>query len=173
MELSTLKNVSVSALILFFIGCEDIREPEGSDENNPLTVFMSVEYVPAIELNEYSWQTIKTISGTMSSDVFDVTHTRIEWQSDMFWLVYDTSGYFKVDCRTCETGTWYGTDGSTAPMMYDFHTMSPVTNQVSLVNSVGVFGNVLAPVSAMEGDEMWLWWSISSTILDSMLIVLE
>jgi hypothetical protein len=173
MELNILKNLSVSALILFFIGCEDIREPEGRDENSPLTVFVSVEYVPSIELNEYSWQTIKTISGHMSSDIFDVTHTRIMWQSDMFWLVYDTTGYFKVDCRTCETGMWYGTDGSTELMTYDFHTMSPVTNQVSLVNSVGVFGNVLAPVSAMKGDAMWLWWTINNAVIDSMLIVLE
>tara|TARA_Y100000310_G_C20621240_1_gene783403 strand:- start:561 stop:1184 length:624 start_codon:yes stop_codon:yes gene_type:complete len=182
MELSTLKNLKSVRFILFLIfgffaftiiGCED-NPIAGRDENNgPLTVYVSVEYIPSINLNDHSWQTLRTLWGEMSSDDFDVTHTRVEWKSDMFWVVYDTTGYFKIDCRTCETGTWYDTDGSTENMSYDFHTMSPVTNQVSLVDDEGVFGNVIAPVRSMRGDAMWLWWSINNTVLDSMLIVLE
>ena len=91
----------------------------------------------------------------------------------MYWVVGDTSGYFKTDCRTCTSGTWYGTDGTTEYMSYDFHTMAPVTNNVSMVNTDGVFGNVLAPVSAMKGDAMWLWWNVGTAYIDSMLIVLE
>jgi hypothetical protein len=113
MELSTLKNVSVSALILFFIGCEDTRFEEGTPVDDSYgTVYVSVESVPSIELNDYSWQTLKTLYGDLASDDANIMNVRIEWESDMFWLIYDTTGYFKADCRGCSAGTWYGTDGT-------------------------------------------------------------
>jgi hypothetical protein len=90
----------------------------------------------------------------------------------MFWSINDTAGYFRSDCRGCRNGTWYGSDGSIVDMQYDFHTMAPVTNQVSLADSNGDFGNVLAPVRSMVGKSMWLWWSINGTVIDSMSIFL-
>ena len=171
MGLNILKNVSVSALILFFIGCEDNRIPER--EESYFTYTLSVEPIGSIDLNEYSWQTLRTVWGQMSSEGGGVCNVRVEWSSNMYWVVGDTSGYFKTDCRTCNSGIWYDTDGTTEYMSYDFHTMAPVTNQVSMVNDEGLFGNVLAPVSAMKGDAMWLWWNVGTAYIDSMLIVLE
>ena len=52
MGLNILKNVSVSALILFFIGCEDNRIPER--EESYFTYTLSVEPIGSIDLNEYS-----------------------------------------------------------------------------------------------------------------------
>jgi hypothetical protein len=174
MELSTLKNVSVSALILFFIGCEDTRFEEGTPVDDSYgTVYVSVESVPSIELNDYSWQTLKTLYGDLASDDANIMNVRIEWESDMFWLIYDTTGYFKADCRGCSAGTWYGTDGTIEPMSYDYHTMAPVTNFISITDENGSFGNVIAPVRAMRGDAMWLWWTVANVYADSMLIVLE
>jgi len=128
--------------------------------------------IPRIELSDYTWQTLVTMYGLLESDNINVENMRIEWQSDMFWVVDDTTGYFRLDCRTCIGGTWYDTDGTSSRMTYNFHTMAPVTNQVSLADSEGEFGNVLAPVRSMVGQSMWLWWSINDTVIDSMSIYL-
>ena len=174
MELSILKTLSVSAILLLLIGCEDTRLDEGVPADDTYgTVYVSVEDVPAIELNDHSWQTLKTMYGNLVSEDTNIEYVRIEWESDMFWLVYDTTGYFKADCRGCESGAWYGSDGSTLEMEYDFHTMAPVTNFISLTDANGSFGNVIAPVRAMKGDAMWLWWTVANVYTDSMLIVLE
>tara|TARA_B100000902_G_scaffold221141_1_gene210026 strand:+ start:3812 stop:4255 length:444 start_codon:yes stop_codon:yes gene_type:complete len=135
-----------------------------------VTVIMPL--IPRIELSDYTWQTLVTMYGLLESDNIDVENMRIEWQSDMFWVVDDTTGYFRLDCRTCIGGTWYDTDGTSSRMTYNFHTMAPVTNQVSLADSEGEFGNVLAPVRSMVGKSMWLWWSINDTVIDSMSIYL-
>ena len=58
-------------------------------------------------------------------------------------------------------------------MVYDFHSMSPVTNQISIADDLGQVGNVLAPVRSMRGDSMILWWNIGTAYLDSMEIQLQ
>ena len=168
-----LKNLSVSFLFLFTIGCEDTRmDHPGNFDDSYGTVYVSVDSIPEIVINESSWQTLKTIWGELTSDI-DVTYTRVEWDSDMFWVINDTTGYFKANCKKCTVGLWYDNDGTTQAMEYDFHTMAPVTNQVSIVNDESKFGNVLAPVKAMRGDKMWLWWSIAGVYTDSMQIELN
>jgi len=182
MEPSILKNLSARFIIFFLlgfatftiIGCEDTRlEEERQVGDSYGTVYVSVEPVPSIELNDYSWQTLKTMYGDLASDYANIANIRIEWESDMFWLVYDTTGYFKADCKGCESGTWYDSGGSTLEMEYDFHTMAPVTNFISITDENGSFGNVIAPVRSMKGDSMWLWWTVANVYSDSMLIVLE
>ena len=68
---------------------------------------------------------------------------------------------------------WYDSDGTTTSMVYDFHSMSPVTNQISIADDLGQVGNVLAPVRSMRGDSMILWWNIGTAYLDSMEIQLQ
>ena len=168
---NTLKNLVASLLFLLIVGCDST--PTGSQHyHGTANVTVVMPSIPRIELNDYSWQTLVTMYGLLESDDVDVKNMRIEWQSDMFWLVGDTTGYMRLDCRTCINGTWYGTDGTEFPMTYNFHTMSPVTNQVSLADAAGEFGNVLAPVRSMVGESMWLWWSINGTVVDSMSIFL-
>ena len=166
-----LKNLVASLLFLLIIGCES--SPTGTQNyHGTAEVSVIMPSIESIELNDYSWQTLVTMYGVLESDNIDVKNIRIEWQSDMFWIVGNTTGYFKLDCRTCVNGTWYDTDGTTIPMIYNFHTMSPVTNQVSIADASGEFGNVLAPVNIMNDDFMWLWWSINGTVVDSMSIFL-
>lgn len=170
---SILKNLVVSTLFLLIIACESPVGTGMSTHEHPtgnVTVVMPL--IPRIELSDHTWQTLVTMYGILESDNIDVENMRIEWQSDMFWVVDDTTGYFRLDCRTCISGTWYDSDGTTTPMTYNFHTMAPVTNQVSLADSEGSFGNVLAPVRSMVGRSMWLWWSINNTVVDSMSIYL-
>lgn len=173
MGLNTLKNVSASLVFVFLIGCESdaLVGPQNEDRVAHIIVTM-VNMPDMIELNDYSWQTLRTLYGNLESEDVNVEHTRIEWFSDMYWVVGDTSGYFRLDCRECIDGTWYDSDGSTLEMRYDFHSMAPVTNQVSMANSDGDFGNVIAPVRSMVGHSMWLWWSIHGTVVDSMSIFL-
>ena len=171
MGLNFLKSVSASLLLLLIsTGCED--NSVIGPQNDPIHVTVTMPLIERIELNDYSWQTLMTIYGNLSSEDTDVEFMRVEWDSDMFWSIYDTTGYFRADCRGCESGTWYDSDGSIEPMQFDFHTMAPVTNQVSLADSGGDFGNVLAPVRSMVGKSMWLWWSINGTVIDSMSIFL-
>ena len=172
MGLNILKNVSVSLLLILAIGCELPTEGKEVGDFHG-TAFVAVEYIGEIELNESTWQTLYTMGGQMWSDDYNVTHTRIEWESDMYWKVHDPNGYFKTDCRGCLSGTWYDTDGSTERLTFDEHTMAPVTNQVSLVRSDGTFNNVIAPVQSMTGKHMWLWWSTGGSVVDSMAIYLN
>ena len=171
MKFSILKNLSVSAILLLTIGCEKEQPYEPVDDLHG-TVYVTVEYVDEIVLNTNSWQTLKTIWGILESDM-DVSYVRVEWSSNMFWVIGDTTGYFKTDCRTCNTGTWYDTDGTTEYMSYDFNSMSPVTNQISIADNLGQFGNVLAPVRSMKGDVMTLWWNIGTSYIDSMEVALN
>jgi len=172
MGLNILKSVSVSLLLLITIGCESDSILGPRTQSEPIHVIVTMPLIERIELNDYSWQTLMTIYGNLSSEDTDVEFMRVEWDSDMFWSINDTAGYFRADCRGCSNGTWYSSDGSTEEMQYDFHTMAPVTNQVSLADSNGDFGNVLAPVRSMVGKSMWLWWSINGTVIDSMSIFL-
>ena len=168
MGLNTLKGVSASLLFLLVVGCEDTRV---GHEHEVANVTVVVPLIERIELDDHRWQTLVTMYGTLESDV-NVEHIRIEWQSDMFWVVGDTTGYFRLNCRTCVDGFWYDNTGVIEPMVYNFHSMSPVTNQVSLTDSEGTFGNVLAPVRSMVDRSMMLWWSIGGTVVDSMSIFL-
>lgn len=170
---NTLKNLVASIIIILLIGCESPIGPGDFEEyNNSGTVYCSVPDIPEIELDDAKWQTLKPVDGELSSEEIDVQYIRVSFQSDMFWIVGDTTGYFKSNCRGCQDGVWYDTDGTVQEMYYDFHTMAPVTNQVSLAREDGTFRNMLAPVKSMKGDAMWLWWSINGTIIDSMSISL-
>ena len=169
MEQSTLKNLSgiaLSSLLLFTIGCESPSEP--LDDNHG-TIYVTVEYISEIDLGS-NWQTLYTMWGIAESNDTDITYTRVQWESDMFWHITDNSGYFKLDCRSCEDGTWYDEDGTTSRDTFTEHVYVPVTNQVSLVGDDGEFNIVLAQVQSMSGKNMWLWWSISSTVIDSQMI---
>ena len=168
-----LKNLVVSTIFLLIIACESpVGTGMSTHEHVTGNVTVIMPSIPRIELNDYTWQTLVTVYGLLESDNIDVENMRVEWSSDMFWVVHDSAGYFKLDCRTCVNGTWYDSDGTTEPMTYNFHTMAPVTNQVSLADATGEFGNVLAPVRSMVGRSMWLWWSIIGTVVDSMSIFL-
>ena len=170
---NTLKNLVVSTLLLLVISCESpVGTGMTSHEHVTGNVTVIMPSIPRIELNDYTWQTIVTMYGLLESENISVENMRIEWQSDMFWVVDDTSGYFRLDCRTCVNGIWHDSDGTTSPMTYNFHTMAPVTNQVSITNSEGNFSNVIAPVRSMVGKSMWLWWSVNGTLVDSMSIFL-
>ena len=157
MVFNILKSVSASLILILSIGCELPTEGKEVDDFHG-TAYVAVEYIGEIELNESTWQTLYTMGGQMWSDDYDITYTRIEWESDMYWKVHDPNGYFKTDCRGC---------------LSDEHTMAPVTNQVSLVRSDGTFNNVIAPVQSMEGKHMWLWWSTGGSVIDSMAIYLN
>ena len=174
MGLNTLKSVSVSIILLITIGCEDNAILGPQHESESVRVYVDMPQIDRIELNDYSWQTLYTIDGDLESDdpTVSLEYFRVTWDSDMFWLINDTSGYFRLNCRTCTDGVWYDHDGSTLEMEYDFHSMAPVTNQVSLTNSEGNFSNVIAPVRSMVGQSMWLWWSVNGTLVDSMSIFL-
>lgn len=175
MGLNILKSVSVSIILLITIGCEDnsLLGPTYWEESTE-RVYVDMTLVDRIELNDYSWQTLYTISGDLEAEdpSVSVENFRVTWESDMFWMVNDTTGYFRLNCRTCTDGVWYDNDGSTLEMQYDFHTMAPVTNQVSMTDSDGNFSNVIAPVRSMVNRSMWLWWSVNGTLVDSMSIFL-
>ena len=99
MEHNTLKNLVVSFVILLLIGCESSTLGPGDfEQDNSGTLYVSVESVPEIQLNTNTWQTIKTITGELTSEGIDVSYVRVNWYSDMYWVVGDTTGYFKTSC---------------------------------------------------------------------------
>jgi hypothetical protein len=170
MKYNILKNINISLIILLLTGCENtVVEPVNSRYGD-ITIW--VELIESIDVNSGTWQSIESVNGIMLSSDVDVKNIRIEWSSNLFWIVGNSSGYFKLDCRTCDSGLWYDDNGSTQ-MDYNFHTMSPVTNQVSIVDENGNFKNIIAPVSSMENTTMMLWWNVGNSYIDSMEVVLN
>ena len=160
--------------ILLLLGCDNRNGPTNPRGTFLETITVEMELVNRIELSDYSWQTIRTIGGTLipENEEVSVENFRITWESDMFWLIDDTAGYFRLLCRNCRNGVWWGNDGSRDTIEYDFNIMVPVTNQVSISNAEGQFWNVLAPVRSMVDRSMTLWWSVNGTLVDSQSIFL-
>ena len=90
MGLNILKSVSVSILLLISIGCEDnaVLGPQRT-QSEPIHVIVTMPLIERIELNDYSWQTLMTIYGNLSSEDADVEFMRVEWDYDMFWSIND------------------------------------------------------------------------------------
>ena len=84
MVFNILKSVSASLILILSIGCELPTEGQQVDDLHG-TAFVAVEYIGELDLSESSWQTLYTMVGEMWSDEYDVTYTRIEWESDMYW----------------------------------------------------------------------------------------
>ena len=106
-----------------------------------------------LTLDRNKWQTLHRVSGSIVKDGYSVENFRVEWESDLYWIIGDTLGY--IVSRGLNMNLQYVNYDTT--YLTQFNGLEvPTSNQVSLSNSSGEFNNMIAPVRSMIGDTMRL-----------------
>ena len=154
-------------LTLLLFSCDPI-----SESTLPPKVTVTMLQVPRIELYDSHFITPLTIWGELQSDEVDVSNMTVTWLSDMYWNENDSSGFYRSLCRTCTNGIWYGLDGSRDTTQINLMEVRWITEMESKVNDLGRFHNTLTPIRPMVNRNMWLWWYVEGTLVDSQQIFL-
>jgi hypothetical protein len=106
-----------------------------------------------LTLNRNNWQTTHRVLGSITSNGYGVENFRVEWESNLYWVIGDTLGYiikrnFNMQGQYVAYDTTYLTQFNGLEV--------PTTNIVSLSNRNGEISNMIAPVKSMIGDTMRL-----------------
>ena len=106
-----------------------------------------------LTLDRNKWQTLHRVSGSIVKDGYGVENFRVEWESDLYWIIGDTLGY--IVSRGLNMNLQYVNYDTT--YLTQFNGLEvPTTNMVSLSNDNGELNNMIAPVKSMIGDTMRL-----------------
>ena len=148
------KTITVVLISFLLISCES---PTSSDEFADLSFDMRLSKDSNgyyhLKLDRNNWQTLHRVTGSIVQDGYGVENFRVEWESDMYWLIGDTLGY--VVSRGLNMNLQYVNYDTT--YLTQFNGLEvPTSNMVSLSNSSGEFSNMIAPVKSMIGDTMRL-----------------
>lgn len=154
-------------LILFLYSCDPI-----SESTLPPKVTVTMLRVPRIELYDYQFITPLTIWGELQSEEVNVSNMTVTWLSDMYWNENDSSGFYRLLCRTCNNGIWFDLDGTKDTIQIDLMRVKWITEVESKVDDLGRFYNTLTPIRPMVDRNMWLWWFVEGTLVDSQQIFL-
>ena len=148
----TIITLLVSCLL---ISCENFISSE--DEYGELTFDMRLlkdnNGYYHLTLDRNNWQTIHRVSGSITKAGYGVENFRVEWDSNLYWVIGDTLGYiikrnFNMEGQYVAYDTTYLTQFNGLEVS--------TTNIVSLSNSNGEINNMIAPVRSMIGDTMRL-----------------
>ena len=150
----TIITILVSCVL---ISCENFTSSESEDELSELTFDMRLlkddNGYYHLTLNRNTWQTLHRVSGSITKDGYGVENFRVEWESDLYWLIGDTLGY--IVSRGLNMNLQYVNYDTT--YLTQFNGLEvPTTNMVSLSNDNGELNNMIAPVKSMIGDTMRL-----------------
>ena len=149
--------------LLLIVGCEDwSRGPGVEEEFDEISVYLNprlpkdVNGYYHLKLDMGRWQTLHRIEGlafTADTTAY-VPNLRVEWESNLYWIIGDTLGY--VVKRGLTDDLVYVSYDTVYITQYNGFTV-PTTNQVSYSNGYGELNNMIAPVQTMVGDTMLLW----------------
>ena len=139
------------------ISCENFTSSESEDELSELTFDMRLlkddNGYYHLTLNRNTWQTLHRVSGSITKDSYGVENFRVEWESDLYWIIGDTLGY--IVSRGLNMNLQYVNYDTT--YLTQFNGLEvPTTNMVSLSNDNCELNNMIAPVKSMIGDTMRL-----------------
>ena len=139
------------------ISCENFISSESKDELAELTFDMRLlkddNGYYHLTLDRNKWQTLHRVSGSIVKDGYGVENFRVEWESDLYWIIGDTLGY--IVSRGLNMNLQYVNYDTTYLTQFNGLEVS-TSNPVSLSNSSGEFNNMIAPVRSMIGDTMRL-----------------
>ena len=147
-----IKNTLIGSFILL-IGCSN---PVSSEYEANLSFDMRLPK----DSNGYyhmtlgdNWQTLHRVSGSIRKGSFGVENFWVEWESNLYWYLGDTLGYFIRRVINAE-GHYVSLDTSYA---IGFDGMEvPTINPASYSNGSGEFNQMFAPVRSMVGDTLVL-----------------
>ncbi len=159
-------------ILLFTFGCEDwSRGPGVTEEFDEISVYLNPRLPKDnngyyhLQIDMGRWQTLHRIEGlAFTSDTTAyVPNLRVEWESNLYWYLGDTLGYFIR--RTINSDGQYVSLDTSYAIGFEGHEV-PTTNQVSYSNGYGEINNMIAPVRSMKGDTLYLtatWFSDTAT----------
>tara|TARA_B100000575_G_C23139564_1_gene662833 strand:+ start:4071 stop:4547 length:477 start_codon:yes stop_codon:yes gene_type:complete len=150
-------------LFFLFFSCEDEKIAH---------VEVTMLRVPYVPLSVTEWETPIYIYGQLNSNNYDVEGMIVNWYTDTYWDVSDSTSYYRLLCGDCDYGVRYDLDGTTDTSLVNIYNLKWITDRSSVVDSLGYFYNVLRPVYPMRNSFMTLWWSIEGTVIDSQEIFL-
>ena len=150
------------SLVLWF-SCEDGNE---MNEESQSTYHFDLIYEDTgitkddndnyhLTINRNSWQTLYRVRGTVYKDNQLAEFMKFYWQSNLYWELGDTLGYYihrglTDDLEYVSYDTTYITGFSGMEV--------PTSNLASVSNAAGEVSNMIAPVKSMIGDTLILNW---------------
>ena len=149
--------------LVLWLSCEDGNEMNEESqstyhfdliyENTGITKDDNDNY--HLTINRNSWQTLYRVRGTVYKDNQLAEFMKFYWQSNLYWELGDTLGYYihrglTDDLEYVSYDTTYITGFSGMEV--------PTSNSASVSNSDGEVSNMIAPVKSMIGDTMTLQW---------------
>ena len=158
--------------LLLILSCDDrVEEP------NQANVIVTMLRVERIELLNNLWVTPSPMWGHLESNDTVVDRLVVHWWTNMYWDEDDSSGYYKLLPNRRNKAVWYDDFGNRDTVNVNVDTLRWITDEYSLVDSLGYFYNTLTPVRPMRGYDrmgrvMKLYWSIENTLVDSQEIFL-
>ena len=158
-------------LLLLLLGCDDrVEDPRKSN------IIVTMLRVDRIEVHDWLWITPAPIWGHLESEEVDVEGMVVHWWSNLYWDEDDSSGHYKLLPNRRNKAIWYDNFNNRDTVDVDVDTLRWVTDELSIVDSLGYFYNTLKPIKVMQnkgsGSFMKLYWSINSTVIDSQEIFL-
>ena len=158
-------------LLLFLISCDDrLEKPK---ESNIIVTMLKID---RIEILDNIWITPAPIWGHLESEEVDVERLVVHWWSNLYWDEDDSSGHYKLLPNRRNKAIWYDNFNNRDTVDVNVDTLRWVTDELSIVDSLGYFYNTLKPIKVMQnkgsGSFMKLYWSINSTVIDSQEIFL-
>tara|TARA_Y100000992_G_scaffold293637_1_gene252488 strand:+ start:349 stop:846 length:498 start_codon:yes stop_codon:yes gene_type:complete len=158
-------------LLLFLTSCDDrLEKPK---ESNIIVTMLKID---RIEILDNIWITPAPIWGHLESEEVDVERLVVHWWSNLYWDEDDSSGHYKLLPNRRNKAIWYDNFNNKDTVDVNVDTLRWVTDELSIVDSLGYFYNTLKPIKVMQnkgsGSFMKLYWSINSTVIDSQEIFL-
>jgi len=149
--------------LVLWLSCEDGNEMNEESqstyhfdliyENTGITKDDNDNY--HLTINRNSWQTLYRVRGTVYKDNQLAEFMKFYWQSNLYWELGDTLGYYihrglTDDLEYVSYDTTYITGFSGMEV--------PTSNSASVSNADGEVSNMIAPVKSMIGDTLILNW---------------
>ena len=143
-------------ICLFLVACEDNKiVTESIDLTFDTRLSEDTRGYYHMTLDRQRFQTLHRVSAS----IVDVENFWVEWESNLFWYIGDTTGYI-INQRLNAEGKYVSLDTSYIIGMSGQEV--PTTNKISYSNSYGEINNMIAPIKTMVGDTMILtarWYS--------------
>lgn len=151
----------ISLPILFMIGCADVDMyvPEPVIDVEPYCNMPDIDGDGVYELQlRDTWQTTHPIDFMVKVDSMAVQYAHIKFESNLYWALDDTIGYFTHRWLTDEME--YNTYDTSYVIGGNLHDLVPTSNGSSLTDSDGTTRNMIAPVQSMVGDTLELIYDV-------------
>jgi hypothetical protein len=153
----------LTSSLLFLVSCSNTIEPLETVLSFDMRLTEDSNGYYHMTVDRDNWQSLHKVSGSIVTvDGQGIENFWVEWESNLYWYLGDTLGYF----------VHRGLTNNLVYVSYDttyitgFNGMEvPTSNMISYSNSAGEINNMIAPVNSMIGDTMILkaTWNDFST----------